>query len=65
MTILLCHFDRSGEISEMVRGVEVLEVVPILLAGEAGAGFVDAFEFTVTHDLGIGVVDLQGAEECN
>ena len=22
----------------------------------------DAFEFTVAHDLGIGVVDLQGAE---
>ena len=48
-----------------VCGVDTLEVVPILLAGEAGAGFVDAFEFTVTHDLGIGVVDLQGAEECN
>ena len=44
---------------------EVLEVVPILLAGEAGAGFVDAFEFTVTHDLGIRIVDLQGAEERN
>ena len=44
---------------------EVLEVVPILLAGEAGAGFVDAFEFTVAHDLGIRIVDLQGAEECN
>ena len=65
MTIFLCHFDRSGEISEMVRGVEVLEVVPILLAGEAGAGFGDAFEFTVAHDLGIRIVDLQGAEECN
>ena len=23
----------------------------------------DAFEFAVTHDLGIGVVDLQGAEQ--
>jgi hypothetical protein len=44
---------------------EVLEVVPILLAGEAGAGFVDAFEFTVAHDLGIRIVDLQGAEERN
>ena len=25
-----------------------------------GAGFVDAFEFAVAHDLGIGVVDLHG-----
>ena len=42
---------------------EVFEVVSVLLAGERGTGFVDAFEFTVAHDLGIGVVDLQGAEQ--
>ena len=40
-----------------------LEVVAIFLTREAGAGFVDAFEFTVAHDLGIGVVFLECAEE--
>ena len=33
------------------------------MTGERGTGFVDAFEFTVAHDIGIGVVDLQGAEQ--
>ena len=43
--------------------VEVLEIVTILLAGEAGTIFVDAFEFAVAHDFGMGIVDLQGAEQ--
>ena len=38
---------------------EVFEVVTILLTRERGTVFVDAFEFAVTYDLGIGVVDLQ------
>ena len=42
---------------------EVIEIVAVLLTGEAGAGFVDAFEFTVTEDFGIGVIDLQGSEQ--
>jgi len=35
------------------------------LTREAGAGFVDAFEFTVAEDLGIGVIDLERPEEGN
>ena len=42
-----------------------LEVIAIFLAGETGTGFVDAFEFTVAHDLGIGVIDLERTEEGN
>lgn len=45
--------------------LEVLEIVAILLAGETGAVFVDAFEFTVAFDLSIGVIGLQGAEQGN
>ena len=44
---------------------EVLEIVTILLAGETGTVFVDAFEFAVAHDLGMGIVHLQGAEQGN
>ena len=36
-----------------------LEIIAIFLAGERGAGFVDALEFAVAHDLGIGIVHLQ------
>ena len=53
---------KSFIIGLLVWHVNVLEVIAIFLAGERWAGFVDAFEFAVTHDLGIGVVDLQGAE---
>ena len=42
---------------------EVLEIVSVLLAGEAGTVFVDASEFAVAHDLGLGIVHLQGAEQ--
>ena len=42
---------------------EVLEIIPVLLAGEAGTVFVDTFEFAVAHDFGLGIVDLQGAEQ--
>ena len=42
-----------------------LEVIAIFLTGETGTGFVDAFEFTVSHDLGIGIVFLEGTEEGN
>ena len=42
---------------------EVIEIIPVLLAGEAGTIFVDAFEFVVAHDLGMGIVHLQGAEQ--
>ena len=43
--------------------LRIFEVVAVLLAGEAGAGFVDAFEFTMTHDLCIGVVGLKRAKQ--
>ena len=42
---------------------EVLEIVTILFTREAGTVFVDTFEFAVAHNLGIGVIDLQGAEQ--
>ena len=42
---------------------EVIEIVAVLLTGEAGAGFVDALQFAMSHDLGIGVIDLQGSEQ--
>ena len=54
---------KSFIIGLLVWHVIVLEVVSVLAARERGAGFVDAFEFAVAHDLGIGVVDLQGAEQ--
>lgn len=38
------------------------EEVAILLAAEAGAVLVDAFEFTVTLDLGIGIGGLERVE---
>jgi hypothetical protein len=38
--------------------VFALEVIAIFLAGEAGTGFVDTFEFTVTHNLGIRIIDF-------
>ena len=38
---------------------ELVEVITILLTGETGTVFVDTFEFTVAHDLCIGIVDLQ------
>ena len=41
----------------------MLEVVSVLLTTEAGTVLVDAFEFAVAYDLGIGVVDLQRAEQ--
>ena len=52
----------SASLISLLEG-EVIEVVTVLLAGEGGAGLVDALEFTVAEDLGIGVVDLQGAEQ--
>ena len=42
---------------------ETGEVISVLLAGEAGAVFVDAFEFAVTLDLGIGIVHLQRSQQ--
>ena len=42
---------------------EVLEIVAVLLTGETGAGFVDALQFTVADDLGIGVINLQRSEQ--
>ena len=46
----------------IVEGLlQVFEVVTVLWHLEAGAGLVDAFEFTVAHNRGIGVVHLQGA----
>ena len=42
---------------------EVLEIVAVLAAGEGGAVFVDAFEFTVADDFSIGVIELQRAEQ--
>ena len=53
----------AGSRQRSNKFVFVLEVVAIFTAGEAGTGFVDAFEFTVTHDLGIGVIDLERTEE--
>ena len=53
---------KSFIIGLLVWHVNVLEVVAVLHTTERRAGFVDAFEFTVAHDLGVGVVDLQGAE---
>ena len=41
---------------------EVLEIVAVLAAGEGGAVFVDAFEFTVAYDLDIRIIELQRAE---
>jgi hypothetical protein len=41
----------------------VPEIIAIFLTGEGWAVFVDAFEFTVAYDLGIGVIDLQRAEQ--
>ena len=43
--------------------MEVVEIIAILLAREAGAIFVDAFKLTVTHDFCVRVVGLQGAEQ--
>ena len=40
-----------------------LKVIAIFLTRETGAGFVDAFEFTVAEDLGIRVIFLECAEE--
>lgn len=37
----------------------------VLLAREAGAGFVDAFQLTVAHNLSIGVIDHQTAKQGN
>jgi hypothetical protein len=42
---------------------EVIEIVAVLLTGEAGAGFVDALQFAMSHDLGIGVIDLQTSKQ--
>ena len=42
---------------------ETGEVISVLLAGEAGAVFVDTFEFAVTLDLGIGIVHLQRSQQ--
>ena len=42
---------------------ETGEVISVLLAGEAGAVFVDAFEFAVTLDFGIGIVHLQRSQQ--
>ena len=42
---------------------ELSEVVSVLLAGEAGAVFVYAFEFAVPLDLGIGIVRLQRSQQ--
>ena len=42
---------------------EIFKVISVLLARERGAGFVDALEFAVAHDLGIGVIGLQGTEQ--
>ena len=46
-----------------VKGLKVLEVVAVLRAVEAGAGFVDALQLAVAQDVGIGVVYLQAAEQ--
>ena len=43
--------------------LECGEVVTILLAVEAGAGFVDALQFSVTTDVCLGVILLQTAQE--
>ena len=45
------------------RGLEVVEVVAVFLAVEAGAVFVDAFEFVVALDDGVGVAGFQAAEQ--
>ena len=42
---------------------EVLEIVAVLAAGEGGAVFVDAFEFTVAYNLCIGVIEFQRADQ--
>ena len=39
-----------------------VEIIAILLTVEAGTGLVDAFEFTVTLDLSIGIGGLERAE---
>ena len=42
-----------------------LEVIAIFLARETGTGLVDAFEFTVAEDLGIGIIFFECAKEGN
>ena len=56
---MLAGIERGQCLRKLVK---VLEVIAIFLAGERRTGFVDAFEFTVAHDLGIGIVDFQGTE---
>ena len=41
----------------------MVEIVTVLLTREGRTCLVDAFEFTVAHDLGIGIVDLQRTEQ--
>lgn len=39
--------------------LQVIEVVAILLAGEAGTGLADALELAVALDVGMGIVHLE------
>ena len=43
---------------------DLFHLHPELTDGERGTGFVDAFQLAVANDLGIGVVLLQRAEQC-
>ena len=59
----ISHRNHRKHRNLVVRVTELIEVIAIFLTVERRTIFVDAFKFTVAHDGGIGVIDLERSQQ--
>ena len=57
--------DYEKENDGLVVALPVVEVISVLLAGEARTGFMNTFELAVAYDLCVRIVRLQCPEQGN